>query len=982
MTKASLLSFGDRPLRRGISTPASIGVLPTILLSAALATQGAAPGTLVGNLAISDPGDGGWTFSLLNTAGGMFQITGSQLKVGNTALNHDTMPTPTVVIQATNGSLSITAPFTISVQAAPITLGALTLSNLTFAAGAAAGTVIGIIGGATPGSVITVGPADGRLAISSDGKLVAGLSASTAGNINVTLYETLPGATNSPRATPFTLTVSALAGVAYLDPAGSDANPGTQASPVATFTRAFQLAGNGGNIFVKSGAVFNAPIVAPVSNNVMISLYGGAARFTINGLRSIKGVAGDWTEVGTDGVTATPGSNLWKRSFVNTGARYTLVINGAFTSWREDTGSAPVLVKLTQAGKWYLGSDFIAVYCVGNPATTFATIEASSDGTGWNETATNNLTVTDMDVVGFADGVDRGYASKHIDSTVRLCAGNARMYSKGGVVRNTRCFIFDCGSESITDPNDVAGFGDYVMGTDGQLVAIDFEATDTIIDNTRDDCVHLGGGTDSIASTSLIKYLSSKMGGTRIGKSGHHENVFDNQIPGVRAEIRGAYLYNNNDAANPTVDKHSVAHNYGGGIDLYDCIINARHTGTEGLALYLRRGYGSFRIFRCVLTGAGSAGATSFLDSGTESLAVCSIIACTGTTVAYRPSDGNHRLIHTTLMGGNAGLNPLRNTRSSVFANISFVSRSGPDGNGDYTYTCTNTNATSWIIVGSRIEITNLSGVSAAFNGVWDIATSARVGATDSFTIKVPATLNPPPVASIDKTGGAMWSCPRIKQLDNNLISGKSDPAIIVRTFHVDQPNYGANATMRTTATQQLWRNNMSIRDALNDDTIRRFTAAQVMAASPGAAGDLFFETSGKFGGAAWKAEAVVDDPIVYKTATSVTINNGVATVVLPNHGYQVGWKLYVSGSTPNELNFGQFVDSVIDANTFTFLVERGVANQVATGTIKVSDGTPRVAGLARDAAPSLDMSLTSTTDLQGRPMPAIRNFGAFQVAA
>lgn len=96
----------------------------------------------------------------------------------------------------------------ITVSAASPTLNALSLSASAFTGGAAAGSMIGAITGVTAGSTLAIVPADARVAVSGT-NLVVGALAASAGSFDVTIRETLAGATNSPRDTALSITAEA-----------------------------------------------------------------------------------------------------------------------------------------------------------------------------------------------------------------------------------------------------------------------------------------------------------------------------------------------------------------------------------------------------------------------------------------------------------------------------------------------------------------------------------------------------------------------------------------------------------------------------------------------------------------------------------------------------------------------------------------------------------------------------------------------------
>ncbi len=96
-----------------------------------------------------------------------------------------------------------------------VVLGALSLSASSFSYGAASGTVIGTISGKTAGSVLSVVPDDGRVAITgSDGagwSLVVGMATWMSGaTVSYGLVETLASAANSGRSSAVSVTANAV----------------------------------------------------------------------------------------------------------------------------------------------------------------------------------------------------------------------------------------------------------------------------------------------------------------------------------------------------------------------------------------------------------------------------------------------------------------------------------------------------------------------------------------------------------------------------------------------------------------------------------------------------------------------------------------------------------------------------------------------------------------------------------------------------
>lgn len=73
-------------------------------------------GAVVGAFSILGNDGSPWTYSLTDDAGGMFAISGSNLVVGATALDHDTAPTPSITVSATDGIRTVNGTFALNVR--------------------------------------------------------------------------------------------------------------------------------------------------------------------------------------------------------------------------------------------------------------------------------------------------------------------------------------------------------------------------------------------------------------------------------------------------------------------------------------------------------------------------------------------------------------------------------------------------------------------------------------------------------------------------------------------------------------------------------------------------------------------------------------------------------------------------------------------------------------------------------------------------
>ncbi len=188
---------GGTARRRVVAPPA-----PSIQLSAASVGEDATIGTTIGTLSVIN-GTGSWTFTETSDPSNKFTVSGGNL-VLSALLDYETATSHSVGIQATNGTDTISATFTISVV--NVLEGTLGPTTASIAEGAAAGTLVATFTGLDAGAsevVTSLSPNDGRLAIAGSGStLVVGLSAASAGSIGVTLT------TSAGRTLAMTVTVA------------------------------------------------------------------------------------------------------------------------------------------------------------------------------------------------------------------------------------------------------------------------------------------------------------------------------------------------------------------------------------------------------------------------------------------------------------------------------------------------------------------------------------------------------------------------------------------------------------------------------------------------------------------------------------------------------------------------------------------------------------------------------------------------------
>ena len=168
-----------------------------ITLSNANINESAAAGVIVGNLAAIDPDAGATaTFTLLDNAGGLFAISGTQLVVAG-ALDYEANASYNITVHVTdNGGLSYDKTFTIAVNNVNEAPTDITLSNASVNESAAAGVIVGNLAAIDPdaGGTATftlLDNAGGRFAISGNQLVVAGgLNYEANASHNITVHVT------------------------------------------------------------------------------------------------------------------------------------------------------------------------------------------------------------------------------------------------------------------------------------------------------------------------------------------------------------------------------------------------------------------------------------------------------------------------------------------------------------------------------------------------------------------------------------------------------------------------------------------------------------------------------------------------------------------------------------------------------------------------------------------------------------------------
>lgn len=294
---------------------------------------------------------------------------------------------------------------------------------------------------------------------------------------------------------------------------------------------------------------------------------------------------------------------------------------------------------------------------------------------------------------------------------------------------------------------------------------------------------------------------------------------------------------------------------------------------------------------------------------------------------------------------------------------------------------------------GNWVQISGLTGASAAFNGVWQLA---ERGPAISFTrgwFYVPVASSPP--ATADLTGLVFRRFARLTALEANTISGKTD--IWKMEVDVGTPGATFNVDFDTIVPNTLGANHFQSRtgtvtsgvELRKDDAARDYTGTQIVS-EVAADGNLKFDTGGKIGGALNVTSVVsggVDPDYDDRAITQMTVSNEIATVSCEGHGLAVDGKVYVTGATIDSvvpwLSQVAFVETVPDADHFTIKTPHYCPDGTATLTnakaitMKLKSGSAAVG-----AAPTYTLP-GGQLDLQGNLVPASgRSFGPVQSGA
>jgi len=336
------------------------GSLNALTLSANTILENSTTGTTVGSLLGVTPGS---TLSLTDSASNRFALSGSSIVAGSASTNFEAATSHSITVRETltdAGNSPRDTVLTIDVTDVldTTTLAALTLSASTVAEDATIGATVGAVVGKTASSTLSLTDnAGGKFALSGTNIVTAAaLDYETATSHSITIRETLAGATNTPRDTVLTVTVTDV----------TEAGPPTLA--------ALTLSAN--TIVENSTAgVVVGTLQGKTASSTLLFTDNAGNRFALSGTNVVAGI------VATDYETATSHSITVQETLAgatNTPRSTTLTINvgditdtiGPFTlAWTSaDTELVNPTFTLTPS---LLEGDSITIYFDNNnPVTT------------------------------------------------------------------------------------------------------------------------------------------------------------------------------------------------------------------------------------------------------------------------------------------------------------------------------------------------------------------------------------------------------------------------------------------------------------------------------------------------------------------------------------------------------------------------------------------------------------------------------------
>jgi hypothetical protein len=276
-----------------------------IVLTGQTMAENSAAAAAVGTLSVVNA-TGTPTFTLTGNDGNRFALNGDgvTIQAGATNTNYDVDGTPrqiTVEVSGTTPAINPTV-FNINItNELEVTLAALSLDDDTTSATATIGTVVGAIQDASSGSTLVLIDDDsGRYAL--DGLNIDVAAALVAGTDSITIRETHPDASNSPRDTVIPITVDAADTIpnafSFTDVTGAALSTLTESDAVilAGMDAPSNLTITGGEYQINGGAWASVATTAVTGDSIKVRATSSGSEFTaVNVVLTVGGVSDTFT---------------------------------------------------------------------------------------------------------------------------------------------------------------------------------------------------------------------------------------------------------------------------------------------------------------------------------------------------------------------------------------------------------------------------------------------------------------------------------------------------------------------------------------------------------------------------------------------------------------------------------------------------------------------------------------------------------------
>jgi hypothetical protein len=285
--------------RYGYGSPARstlvVAQLRQLGLSSASVPENTTAGTLVGALTNTRAGS---TFSLIDSAGSRFALSGTNINTGSVATNYESATSHAITVRETNAGYPNSprdSIITINVgNVLELTLNALTLSSTALVVGTPSS---GTINGATAGSSISASGLPAGFTVNGPARTWAWDGTGSVSTPSITLTETIADGVNSPRASVIALAITSAPSVAFTG-ATEEFNTLTTTTPTPQWQR-----GSGGEFYDIPGATASTFVLSYKDVGLDIRVRDGAAASTSGTVTEKPIVYDTFTEAGTGQVS-------------------------------------------------------------------------------------------------------------------------------------------------------------------------------------------------------------------------------------------------------------------------------------------------------------------------------------------------------------------------------------------------------------------------------------------------------------------------------------------------------------------------------------------------------------------------------------------------------------------------------------------------------------------------------------------------------